>query len=69
MFDLYVMLTGASKLIYFTVINNEIKTIYTYSSTTYDKKIVEEHIDNDFNEYRVKQSSLPYLLIDSYFIS
>jgi len=62
MFDLFVMLTGASKLTYFTVVNNEIKTIYTYRSTTYDKKIVEEHIDNDFNEYKVKQSKKGFIL-------
>jgi two-component system, sensor histidine kinase len=62
MFDLFVMLTGASKAAYLRITDHKREEIYTYRNRIYNGELLEQDFNNNFDEFRIKRSNQGFIL-------
>jgi len=56
MFDLFVMITGASRVAYLRTMDNKPEKIYTYRNIGYKGELLEEDLGKDFSKFKIKES-------------
>lgn len=62
MFELFVMLTGASKVAYIRVVRGKVEKVFTYRNEAYNGELLEKYLDSDFDKAFIKESNRGFIL-------